>query len=311
MPFSTDANKLPVQAYVLLAFTNLFWSLNFIIGKLVAGAIPPATISFFRWLFPAIFFLCLNWKHVKQHWPLVKQHIPLLGLLGLTGYALNSVSVYEAVSYTTTINTAFINAFNPVLIAFAGYLMYRYPITLRQGLGFFLSLIGVVTIIFKGQLQSILGLQINIGDLFMVGSISSWAVHTILYKKKANKLPARVMFTMMMCAGVAISLPLGLAENIFLTGFDWVAKVQLSHILGIFALNVFPSVLAYQFWNHALTKVSANEVAISQYLIPVFTTLISVLFLQERLHSFHFIGGALIFLGVFLVTMVKKTTKPC
>ena len=127
MSSTTDNNRLPVTAYILLAFTNLFWSLNFIIGKLVAGAIPPATISFFRWLFPAIFFLCLNWKQVKQDWPLVQQHIPLIGLIGLTGYALNSVSVYEAVSYTTTINTAFINAFNPVLIAFAGYLMYRYP----------------------------------------------------------------------------------------------------------------------------------------------------------------------------------------
>ena len=96
----------------------------------------------------------------------------------------------------------------------------------------------------------------------------------------------------------------------FLTGFDWVARVQPRHILGIFALNIFPSVLAYQFWNHALTKVSANEVAISQYLIPVFTTLISVFFLDERLRDFHLIGGALIFFGVFLVTSAYKSTKP-
>jgi drug/metabolite transporter (DMT)-like permease len=76
----------------------------------------------------------------------------------------------------------------------------------------------------------------------------------------------------------------------------------MTHILGIIALNIFPSVLAYQFWNRALRSVSANEVAISQYLIPIFTTLISLAFLDERLHSFHLVGGGLVFLGVFLVT---------
>jgi len=224
----------------------------------------------------------------------------------LTGYALNSICVYEAVRHTTTINAAFINAFNPVLIAFAGYLMFRYPMTVKQALGFFFSLSGVIVIIFKGDLHSVLSLQFNIGDLFMIGSIASWSIHTVLYKKKGSRLPANVIFTMMMCCGVMITLPMMLLENT-VTGTEWISRIGLIHVLGILALNIFPSVLAYRFWNKALTLVSANEVAISQYLIPVFTTVISVFFLDESLHGFHLLGGSLIFLGVFLVTSAYKT----
>ncbi len=307
MPLETPSHpKQALLPYLLLGFTNLFWSLNFIIGKLISGVMPPATISLFRWLPPALFFLCLNVKEVRSSIKLIRSNIMLLMALGFTGYAVNSVCVYEAVSHTTTINTSFINAFNPVLIAIAGLLMYRYPITRKQAAGFLLSLLGVITIIFKGQFERILQLNINIGDLFMVGSISFWAVHTILYKKKgaASTLPPKVLFTMMMCFGVFLNLPFVLLENT-LVGWDWIHKLEGQHLLGVLALNIFPSVLAYSFWNQALTRVSANEVAISQYLIPVFTTLISVSFLGETLRPFHLMGGGLIFLGVFLVTIAR------
>ena len=305
---SNDAERRNLLPYILLGFTNLFWSLNFIIGKLVSGVMPPVTISFFRWLLPAAVFLTLNWGSVKNNIELIKKNITLLIGLGLSGYAINSICVYEAVSFTSTINTSFINAFNPVLIALAGYLMYRYPISRKQALGFFLSLIGVVTIIFKGRLLSILSLQVNIGDLFMLGSICFWAIHTVLYKQKATAMPARVIFTAMMCSGVILTLPLVIIEN-SLIGLSWIQRIEPSHILGILALNIFPSVLAYSFWNRALAHVSANEVAISQYLIPVFTTLISVSLLGERLQMFHLFGGGLIFLGVFLVTTVRTGNK--
>lgn len=303
----SDSNLLP---YLLLAFTNLFWSLNFIIGKLVSGVMPPTTISFFRWLPPAIFFLIINYKQVRNSTRIIRQNIPLLLALGLTGYAVNSICVYEAVTYTSTINTSFINAFNPVLIALAGFMMYRYPITRKQVIGFILSLLGVITIIFKGELERILQLHINIGDLFMVGSISFWAIHTILYKKKgaSSAFPPQVLFTMMMCSGVILTIPFVIAEN-SVFGWHWIYDIQIQHIFGVLALNIFPSVLAYSFWNQALTKVSANEVAISQYLIPVFTTLISVSFLGEQIQNFHLWGGGLIFLGVFLVTMAKPKTR--
>lgn len=293
--------QLNVSPFVLLSLSSLFWSLNFIIGKLVAGVVPPATITFLRWLFPLTVYLAYAWKDIKADQQVYKDHWLLIVLLGATGYSWNSITVYEAVLFTSTINTSFINAFNPVLIALTGFLLYRYPITVTQVFGLILSLIGVTWIIFKGNLALILGLQVNIGDLIMVGSNLVWSVHTIVYKRYANLFPPKSLFTMMMLGGVVVTIPLMMIENMLL-GSNWTARVEISHLVGILCLSIFPSVLAYRFWNQALDKVPANKVAVFQYLIPVFTVIISLLFLDETLQQFQVIGGVLIFLGLLLVT---------
>lgn len=287
--------------FILLSLTSLFWSLNFIIGKLVVGVIPPITISFLRWSIPLVLYLLYSWKDIRANQQVYRANWLLVLVLGATGYSLNSISVYQAVMYTSTINTSFINAFNPVLIALTGFLLYRYPITVKQIAGFILSLAGVIWIIFKGNLALVMSLHSNLGDLFMIGSIVTWSIHTILYKRYANLFRAESLFTMMMLGGVIITLPLVFAENL-MTGTQWITLVGLPHVIGIICLIIFPSILAYRFWNQALDRVPANKVAIFQYLIPVYTVIISLLFLGENLQPFQAIGGMLIFIGVLLVT---------
>lgn len=297
-----------VSPYILLALTSLFWSLNFIIGKIVSLLIPPTTINFLRWFLPFILFLPLSWKEIKYNKNIFIAKWPLILLLGATGYCLNSISVYEAVRFTTVINTSFINAFNPVLIAVMGYILYHEKISKIQFLGLTLSLVGVLCIIFQGDFGRILGLKINIGDLFMLGSITFWSIHTVLYKKRASGYPERSMFTLMMLGGLLITIPLTLLENL-VSDWSWIYQIRTVHVLGILSLNIFPSMLAYQFWNSALKKVSANQAAIFLYLIPIYTTAISIIFLGESLRLYHILGGSLIFTGVLLVNRNNLSIK--
>lgn len=299
--------KLPFyhSPYFLLCLANLFWSLNFIIGKLVGTAVPPVTISFFRWGVPLAFYLVFCWRDILANQAVYRRHWRLLAVLGLTGYCLNSITVYYAVLSTSVINTSFINAFNPVLIALAGWGVYRYPLTVRQVLGFLLSFVGVVWIVFKGDIGAVLGLRINTGDLIMLSNIGVWTVHTILYKRYSGLFSPQSLFAVMMLAGVAATVPLLVLENLH-TGLGWTHQVALRHLVGLLALSLFPSVLAYRFWNQALNQISANKAAISQYLIPVYTVLISVAFLGDALQGFQLLGGALIFVGVLLVVMPSQ-----
>ena len=289
------------SAYLLLCLTSFFWSLNFIIGKVVGGVIPPITISLLRWLPPFFFFLVLHRKALFNHARMFRDHWALVLLLGATGYCLNSICVYEAVRYTTTINTSFINAFNPVLIAITGRALYRYPVRPIQAMGFAVSLAGVLCIVFKGDLWRLAQLEMNIGDLFMIVSILFWSVHTITYKYHSHRFPADALFLLMMLGGLLVTLPLAVAENL-VTGTDWIHHIGPIHVAGILALNIFPSVLAYLFWNRALKLIEANQVAIFQYLIPVYTSIISVVFLDEHLRGYHLAGGVLIFIGLLQVT---------
>jgi len=56
-----------VSPYILLSLTSLFWSFNFIIGKIVSDVIPPTSVNFFRWLLPFLIFFPLNLKEVKAN----------------------------------------------------------------------------------------------------------------------------------------------------------------------------------------------------------------------------------------------------
>lgn len=190
----------------------------------------------------------------------------------------------------------------------SGYVFFHERLTKAQFLGFVLSLAGVLCIIFKGDWGLALGLQANIGDVLMLGSVSTFTIHTLLYKNKAQGFPERAMFTLMMLGGLLITLPMVIWEN-QANHWSWISRVEIIHVVGVLGLNIFPSLLAYHFWNSALKKVSANKVGIFLYLVPVYTTAISILFLGESFKTFHAIGGLLIFAGVLLVTNSASGVK--
>jgi drug/metabolite transporter (DMT)-like permease len=290
-----------VSPYLLLSFTSLFWSWNFIIGKLIGVDIPPATISFCRWGLPAIFLVPFFWGDIRKNWSVYRRHLLLVFVLGSTGFSLNSLCVYTALRYTSAINTSFINAFNPVLIALVGFAFYRFPTSRVQVFGFVVSLVGVSWIIFKGDPSLILGLKINVGDLLMLGSIAFWSVYTTVHKHYINVLPFKSFFAVVVFAGAMVTFPLMIIENV-VGGTAWMNHLGVKHIGGLLALSLFPSVLAVYFWNKALATISANKVAIFQYLIPVYTVIFSLLFLGEHLGAYHLVGGVFIFAGVVMVT---------
>ena len=71
-------------------------------------------------------------------------------------------------------------------------------------------------------------------------------------------------------------------------------------IAGVAYTGIFPSVLAYLFWNRGVAEVGANRAGQFLHLIPVFGTLLAVIFLGESLKLFHLSGAALIFVGIYL-----------
>jgi drug/metabolite transporter (DMT)-like permease len=289
-----------LSPYILLIMTNLFYSFNTVIGKIVTGVIPPITLTFLRWLGSLIILLPFCWCDIKNNKQAFLAKWSLILVLGATGYGLASTWVYESVHYSTTINCSIINSFMPIMVAVMGYVLYREGVARLQVFGFALSLIGVIWIIFQGNWMHLIRLKANIGDLFMVVNLFTWSFYPVLFKHKATGLPKLAMLALLMFAGMLITIPPAIVENIIYHG-SWLHQIRLVHLLSLVGLWIFPSILANQFQNIALKHVSANKAGIFQYLIPVFVTIAAVLFLGEKLHLYHIFGGLLIFAGVLLV----------
>jgi drug/metabolite transporter (DMT)-like permease len=298
-----------LSPYLLLILTNFFYSFNTIIGKVVTEVIPPITLAFLRWLGSIIILLPFCWRELKNNRQMLLAKWPLILLLGAIGYGIASIWSYEAFHYSTAINSSIINSFMPIMVVVMGYVLYRERITKLQVSGFTLSLLGVILIIFQGNWSHLVKLKVNLGDLFMIINLFTWSFYPALFKRKATGVPNLAMLTTMMFAGMVITIPPAIVENIINHG-AWIRQIRPVHLLALVGLWIFPSILANQFQNNALKYVSANKAGIFQYLIPVFVTAAAVLFLGEKLYLFHVFGGLLIFAGLLLVIRATPQKMP-
>lgn len=284
--------------YILLILTTLFWSGNFVLSRGMHAAIPPMSLSFYRWLV-ALFILCLFCsRRLYTEKALLRQNfrfIAIQGLLGVTGF---NTLVYLAMQTTTAINAVLVNSCVPILIAAASFIMYRELLTPRQVAGIFISLGGVLLIIAKGKLAALLQVDFNPGDLYVLAAAVIWALYSANLKRYPQGLHPYAYLMGIVIVGLIGILPLYLLE---LAGGKLMAVTSAS-IITVLYVAIFASVLAYIFWNRAVRTIGANKAGPFVHLMPVFSTILAVIFLGESLTGYHLQGMGLIFAGITLTT---------
>jgi drug/metabolite transporter (DMT)-like permease len=77
---------------------------------------------------------------------------------------------------------------------------------------------------------------------------------------------------------------------------EWASIAMVIYVI------IFPSLLAHFFFFRGVDLVGANRAAPVMYMIPVFATVMAILFLGEELHPFHIAGFVLVIGGVLIAT---------
>lgn len=293
--------KIHPSPYLLLTLTVLFWAGNFVLGRGVHDAVPPIALSFWRWatalLIVAPFVARPLWtqrRAVMRAW----KTLLLLGVLGVAGF---STLVYVGLQTTTATNGVLLNTTNPVLIILISWLFLRQRLRAWQVIGVALGLLGVLVIVTRGELQALRTLRFTPGDLFVLAGVACWAVYTVCLRWRPAGLDALTFLGATVAVGVAAIAPFYVWE------LGHAAPLVLTPTIGMSILYfaLFPSVLAYIFWNRAVTEVGASTAGLFIYLMPVFGVLLSLIFLRESLYPFHLVGIALVVAGVYFATTRK------
>jgi len=265
--------------------------------------IPPLALSFWRWAVALFILSFFGLRHLWTQRQLAREHLKFIsiqGLLGVTGF--NSF-IYLAVQSTTAINAVLVNSCIPVLIAVFSWILYKEKMTPRQCLGVFVSLCGVLLIIAQGKMANLLAMNFNKGDLLVFIAAILWALYSANLKKYPQGLHPFAYLSAIVIVGLAGILPLYLIE--IMNGQTLV--LTLPSIITILYVAIFASVLAFIFWNRGVRIVGANKAGPFIHLMPVFSTILAVLFLDETLHQYHLFGIALTFSGIFMTTfMITK-----
>lgn len=289
------------MAYLLLILTPMFWAGNFISARAIAPETDPLVLALLRWLVALLLILPWWWPVARREWSAMRQNLPVLCWLSFWSVAMFNTMIYLGVETTTASNAAIFQAIIPVLILLLSWMFYNERVSRLQGLGILLSISGVLVIVSKAELSRLLSLRLNQGDLWIMVAVASWAIYSVTLRHRPTSISPFGFFGFSVAFGVLSLLPFAVWEQGGLVVPDWNSWIWTI----VLYIAVFPSILAYLFWNRGVAEVGASTAGLFIYLIPVFGLVLAILFLNETLHGYHLTGIILIAVGI-LLAMVRR-----
>jgi drug/metabolite transporter (DMT)-like permease len=285
------------SAWTLLVLTNLFWSGNIVLGRGVAGVVPPIALAYWRWTGAFVVAIGFAWPYLKRDLPTLLRHWRIMLLLSATGIATYNTMSYIGLTSTTALNVLLLQSANPLIILLWAFALYGERPTLFQAAGILVSFLGVVVIAGQGSLAALLHLQVNPGDIWVLVAMVIYGSYTALFRRRPVVHPLSFLVAAM-GIGSCLILPFYLGE--IATGArlhsSWETWLSLGYIA------IFPSFIAYLFLNRGIELIGAGRAGQSMHLMPVFGSILAVLFLGESFRIYHAVGIALIACGIVLAS---------
>lgn len=291
------------RPYLLLSLTSLFWAGNIVLGRYAAGHVPPIALSFIRWTGAFLIVIAFAWPFLKRDWPTIKKHLPIMAILALAGITVYNSMAYWGLEYTQAINALLITSMHPLLVAGWSFILYRERLTFWQVVGIALSLGGVMIVLTRGDLGALQAVRFNIGDIIFFCAQVIYSFYGTLIKSRPKIHP--ISFLAFTIGAGALMLSPGYAAEIA-SGRTFV--LDLKAILILTYITVFPSLLAYLFFNRGVELIGPNRAAPFYHLIPIFGSALAILFLGERFELFHAAGYVCVLAGIFIGTRGRTKT---
>lgn len=279
----------------LLIFTTLFWAFNTIFGQLAVGEISPLQIVPLRWILVSSVMWFIFRNDVKTNWQIIKPEINKIILMALMGFTGFNVLFYTASQYTNAINLGIIQSSVPVYVLLGGYFFYKTSITALQGLGVIISIIGVTIITTNGDIEILLNLQLNKGDLIMLVACLMYSYYTLSLKTRLQ-IPGIAFFTLMSVIANFLALPLFIIDYL-INGINY---PSINGLIITILVAIFPSSLAQIFYLRAVDIAGPGKAGIYTNIVPIFSSILAVILLNQRFEIFHGVSLVLVLSGIWL-----------
>ena len=232
-------------AYTFLILATLFWSGNFIIGKFATlFEVPPLSLNFLRWALVWFILIPFTIKEILAKKNYIKENFLVIGFMGILSISTFNSVVYFALNFTQVINAVLMLAAIPPMIIIFSSIMKIEKTNIFQLSGLILSILGVGTIISNADIQKIISLSFNKGDMWMLVCVLSWSLYSTLLKKNKFKLSQFSLIQIMVTVGLIFLVPQFLYEQSI--GLD--LKINKAFIFILIYVVIFPAIAAYFFW---------------------------------------------------------------
>ncbi len=290
---------------LLPLMTSVLFSGSYIAGKYTTVDLGPLTTTLLRYIIALLFLSCLLFRYKIRALYLRRRDIFPALILGLTGIVGYHYFFFLSLRYTEVANTAIINALSPVLTSVAAAIFINERLSRKNYLGVVIAFVGVLLLFSRGDIEAILAVQFNKGDLLMLLSVVCWMAYALLIRTMVDRYTGFTLTFYAILFGVLMLLLLAPQE----APLDQIEEISRASLLSVLYMGICGSGLGYLLYNLSIREIGPTRTSSFVYsVIPLIVAALALLFFQQPITPIMI--GSLVLILVGLQLMLAVTRRP-
>lgn len=253
-----------LRAHLAMLLFILVISTTFPVGEAITASLEPIALTFLRFFIATLVLAAVVLANGTWVRPSLIQGAKAAFVGSLLAFYF--IAMFEALRFTSAINTGALFALIPAMTAAFGWLILGQTLSRRQLLCLVVAGFGAITVLYGDNLAALSKMSLGFGErLFLVGCVAFAAYSPFVRKFHGSE--SLSLFTLWVLMGGTLALFIvGLPV---IAGVDWFA-VPHSTYAGIVYLAVFPTALTFYLAKYASVRLPSGQVMAYTYLLPAF-----------------------------------------
>lgn len=292
-----------IYAHFALALAAVIWGLMAPVGKdAMASGVSAVSLASMRMIGGAVCFWIMSF-FVKKEKVAPGDYSKMFGA-ALLGIVFNQGAYTFGLSLTSPVDASIIVTVMPVFTLLLASMFLKEPITLKKAGGVMLGLSGAVVLVLSGS-SGLSGHGSSEGNMLCICASLSFACYLTFFRGLISRYSVFTLMKWMFTFAALCFLPVAgddLAET-FRSDLGAGTWAEMAYVV------FFGTFVAYILMLYGQQNLRPTLVSMYNYVQPVVSTAVSVI---AGLAAFGWIkvaAAALIFLGVYLVTISKAARK--
>jgi drug/metabolite transporter (DMT)-like permease len=277
------------------------WSLQFTCIKLVQDQVGSYSTVFIPMLLATVFMAPFVYKDARANKNRKLADLKIFALLAVLGQFPAQVLMTMGTQQSTASNGAIISLTLPVVSALLAVVLLNEKMNRLRWVSFFIAIIGVIMVSFKDIFNADFGSAYLVGNALIFSGVLGSGIYNTVCKRIAENYTEMEMLFYTYIFMVVILFPFVIYYEKEV--FKNIPAFTTNTWTGLVLLTVFHNFLSMILFFKALKKLEAIQVALSNFLITFFGLPIAAIWLGERLSPVAILGGILVLLSTFVITI--------
>ncbi len=290
------------MGYISAFIVVFIWSINIILARYFSDSVYPFQISMGRWIFALILILPFTIKSLIEKRHIIFNHWKYIVALGIFGIVFTNSLTYLAAETINSVKIGILKITFPLFLTGLSVIFLKIKLSWKQIAGILIAVLGVIVVLFKGDISKIFQMKLEIGDIYMLLNSLLFAIYSLLQVKRPKELTSTTLLSATIIVAVVFLIPI----CYFTEGFPKMNRENLE----LFAyLGLFNSLIAFSLWNYSLGKIGNIKTSMFYYLMPVISTILSYFVFKTGITMSEIIGTICIITGLIFLSLKKAIIK--